>query len=179
MPLGIQILATGNREALAAAKASGAEFIRAENFVFSHVADEGLMPVAEAGGLLRYRAMIKADDIAVITDIKKKHASHAITADTSLAQSAHAAEFFGSDGLVITGSHTGDPTSPSDLMEAKNATRLPIVVGSGTTLENLQSMLDNADAIVVGSYIKKGGNWLNAPDLARCKAFVKHADKFR
>ena len=31
------------------------QFIRAENFVFSHVADEGIMPDASAGPLLRYR----------------------------------------------------------------------------------------------------------------------------
>src|SRR5437773_5472038 len=41
IPLGVQILAAANREALAVAMAGGASFIRAENFVFAHVADEG------------------------------------------------------------------------------------------------------------------------------------------
>jgi predicted TIM-barrel enzyme len=41
VPLGVQILAGANREALAVALAAGAAFIRAENFVFAHVADEG------------------------------------------------------------------------------------------------------------------------------------------
>ena len=36
--LGIQILAGANREALACAMTSGANFIRAEGFVFAHVA---------------------------------------------------------------------------------------------------------------------------------------------
>ena len=49
VPLGVQILAGANREALAVAFAGGASFIRAENFVFAHVADEGLMPDADAG----------------------------------------------------------------------------------------------------------------------------------
>ena len=46
-PVGVQILAGGNPEALAVAQAANLQFIRAENYVFSHVADEGLM--TEAG----------------------------------------------------------------------------------------------------------------------------------
>lgn len=47
-------------------------FIRAEGFVFSHVADEGFTD-ANAGLILRYRSKIQADDVLVFTDIKKKH----------------------------------------------------------------------------------------------------------
>ena len=72
LPCGIQILAGANKEALAVAKAAGLQFIRAEGFVFSHIADEGTMN-SDAGELLRYRKQIDADDILVFTDIKKKH----------------------------------------------------------------------------------------------------------
>ena len=41
--LGIQILAGANKEAIAVALATGASFIRSEGFVFSTVADEGIM----------------------------------------------------------------------------------------------------------------------------------------
>jgi len=50
----------------------GLDYIRAEGFVYSHVADEGLMNAC-AGPLLRYRRQINADHIAIFTDIKKKH----------------------------------------------------------------------------------------------------------
>src|SRR5262245_18064318 len=43
VPLGIQVLAAANREALAIAHASGADFVRVEGFVYAHVADEGLI----------------------------------------------------------------------------------------------------------------------------------------
>ncbi|HSH19596.1 MAG TPA: BtpA/SgcQ family protein, partial [Draconibacterium sp.] len=43
IPLGIQILAGANKEALAVALAAGFNFIRAEGFVFGHLADEGWM----------------------------------------------------------------------------------------------------------------------------------------
>ena len=70
-PLGIQILAGANKAALAVAQASELQYIRAEGFVFSHIADEGLMN-SDAGELLRYRAGINANHIMVFTDIKKK-----------------------------------------------------------------------------------------------------------
>lgn len=43
LPLGIQILAGANKAALAVALAAGFNFIRAEGFVFGHLADEGWM----------------------------------------------------------------------------------------------------------------------------------------
>lgn len=52
LPLGIQILACGNQQALAVAKAAQLQFIRAEGFVFGHVADEGYTDAC-AGNLLR------------------------------------------------------------------------------------------------------------------------------
>ena len=61
-----------NKEALAVAQASGADFIHAEGYVFSHVADEGWMDSC-AGELLRYRKFINAENVLVLTDIKKRH----------------------------------------------------------------------------------------------------------
>ena len=54
------------------AKAAGANFVRVEGFVFSHVADEGWIDSC-AGELLRYRKNIGAEDVLLFTDIKKKH----------------------------------------------------------------------------------------------------------
>lgn len=106
LPLGLQILAGCNRAALAVAHCAGLDFIRAEGFVFGHMADEGYMD-SDAGELLRYRKNLRADEIRIFTDIKKKHSAHALTEDINLAETAAAAEFFLSDGLIITGSSTG------------------------------------------------------------------------
>ena len=88
--------------------------IRAECFVFSQVSDEGWMDAC-AGPLLRYRKQIGAERVAILADIKKKHCAHAVTADVSLAETAQAAEFFGADGVVITGEATGRAASIEDL----------------------------------------------------------------
>ena len=68
-PIGVQVLAGANKGALAVALGAGLDFIRAESFVFGHVADEGWMD-AQAGDLLRYRKNIGAEHIEIFTDIK-------------------------------------------------------------------------------------------------------------
>ena len=166
IPLGLQILAGANREALAAALAAGADFIRAEAFVFGHVADEGYMDSC-AGDLLRYRRVLGAESIAVFTDIKKKHSAHAVTADVDIVQTAHAAEFFLSDGLILTGAATGEAASVDELRAVYAATKLPVLVGSGLTAENAKDYLPIADAFIVGSYFKRAGQWENPLDPGR------------
>ncbi|MCA9294715.1 MAG: BtpA/SgcQ family protein [Phycisphaerales bacterium] len=178
-PLGVQVLAGANMAALAVAHAAGAQFIRAEGFVFSSIADEGLMARADAGPLLRYRKQIGAEGVRILADIKKKHSSHAITADVDLGETAHAAAFFGADGLVITGIATGHATSLDDLRAARHATHLPIVVGSGATPETLGALFEHAHAVIVGSWYKRDGLWSNAPDPARVKQLVTAANAAR
>lgn len=173
LPLGVQVLAGANRAALAVAHAAGAEFIRAEGFVFAAVADEGILEEASAGPLLRYRRAIGAEHIAILADIKKKHSAHALTADLSIAETARAAEFCGADGLVVTGVSTGEATAPADLREAAGATRLPVLVGSGVTPEQLPELLPQAAALIVGSWFKEGGDWRGKIDAERAARLVE------
>ena len=171
IPLGLQILAGANREALAAALAAGADFIRAEAFVFGHVADEGYMDSC-AGDLLRYRRVLGAESIAVFTDIKKKHSAHAVTADVDIVQTAHAAEFFLSDGLILTGAATGEAASIDELRAVYAATKLPVLVGSGITAANVKDYLPLADAFIVGSHFKRDGYWENPLDPDRIRRLL-------
>ena len=169
LPCGVQVLAGANEAALAVALAAGMDFVRAEGFVFGHVADEGWMDAC-AGPLLRYRKQIGAEHIPVWADLKKKHAAHAMTADVSLAETVKAAEFFGADAVIVTGEATGRETSTADLSSARGATKLPVIVGSGVTAENAAAMLQHADAVVVGTALKKDGHWSGSVDLDRVKA---------
>jgi predicted TIM-barrel enzyme len=106
--------------------------------------------------------------VRVFADIKKKHAAHAITSDVSLAETARAAEFFLADAVVVTGSATGEPATRGDVSEAVNATRLPVLVGSGLTPANLDHYA-HAHGFIVGSSLKQGGVWPNPldPDALR------------
>jgi uncharacterized protein len=168
---GIQVLAAANREALAVALASGADFVRVEGFVFAHVADEGVIESC-AGELLRYRRTIGAEHVLVFADIKKKHSSHAITSDVSLAETARAAELFLADGVIVTGAASGEEASPDDVRNAAGAVRLPVLVGSGITVRNLARFAD-AHGFIVGSSLKQGGVWSNPLDPAAVESLAR------
>ncbi|KAM3876878.1 uncharacterized protein F13E9.13, mitochondrial [Diretmus argenteus] len=177
LPLGVQILSAANQHALAVALASGLDFIRAEGYVFSHVADEGLLNAC-AGELLRYRKHIGADHVQVFTDIKKKHSSHAVTSDVSIEETAQAAEFALSDGLIITGTATGVQADPRELRAVAQSVGIPVLIGSGVTYDNVERYLD-ANAMIVGSHFKKGGNWANPVDPERVRKFVGKVNELR
>lgn len=170
LPLGIQVLAGANREALAVAHASGADFVRVEGFVYAHVADEGVIESC-AGDLLRYRRAIGAEKVLIFADIKKKHSAHAITADVTLVETAKAAEFFLADGVIVTGPTTGEPASPDEVRDVATTVRVPVLVGSGVTPANL-SRFATAHGFIVGSSVKEGGVWCNPLDRNAVRALA-------
>lgn len=176
-PVGIQVLAGANREALAIALAAGLQFVRVEGFVFGHVADEGWLDAC-AGDLLRERRRIGADHVQILADIKKKHAAHAATADVSLAATARAAAFCGADALVVSGGATGEAADPADLAAVLAACDLPVLVGSGVTVANLEHYAA-ADAVIVGSSLKADGDWRGPLAGDRVEALLARARTLR
>jgi hypothetical protein len=171
LPTGIQILAGANMEAVAVAHAANLDFIRAEGFAFAHVADEGVIQ-SSAATLLRYRKMIGADRVQVWADIKKKHSSHAITADISLGATAEAVEFMRADAVIVTGSVTGEAPKIADAMEAKAHCRAPVLLGSGIDADNIADFYQSADGFIIGSYFKAGGHWANPVEAERVKSLM-------
>jgi membrane complex biogenesis BtpA family protein len=178
LPCGIQILAGANKDALAAAHSAGMDFIRSEGFVFAHVADEGIME-SDAGELLRYRKQIGAENILIFTDIKKKHSSHSITSDVDIVETAKAVEFFLSDGVILTGTSTGEETDIDELKKVKDAVKIPVLIGSGLTADNIEKYFPAADAFIIGSYFKHGGDWKNEVDADRVKTLVDKINNLR
>jgi len=178
LPIGIQILAAANQQALAVAQAANLDFIRAEGFIFAHVADEGYLESC-AGELLRYRKQIGAEHICIFTDIQKKHSSHSITSDISLKEHTETAAYFRSDGIIITGTSTGKEALIEDVRIASQNTLLPVIVGSGITTTNIENYWNLADAFIVGSWLKEDGNWENPISEKRLKIFMNRVMELR
>src|SRR6185369_405922 len=166
LPVGVQILAGANTEAMAVAHAAGLDFIRAEGYAYAHVADEGIIE-ASAAKLLRYRKTIGAERVRVWADVKKKHSAHAITADVSLGQTAETVEFMGADCVIVTGSVTGEAPKVSDVQEAKHHCHLPVFLGSGINRDNIDQFQNEADGFIIGSSFKVDAIWSNTIDPAR------------
>ena len=178
LPVGVQLLAGANIEAMAVAHAADLDFIRAEGYAYAHVADEGLIQ-ASAAKLLRYRKMIGATRVQVWADVKKKHAAHAITADVSLGETAETIEFMGTACVIVTGSATGKPPNVADVQEAKNNCHLPVFLGSGITENNVGEFYDTADGFIIGTAFKLDGLWSNTVDPARVTSFVQKIQRVR
>ena len=175
LPVGVQILAGANIEAMAVAHAAGLDFIRAEGFAYAHVADEGLIE-ASAAKLLRFRKTIGAERVQVWADVKKKHSAHAITADVSLGQTAETVEFMGADCVIVTGSVTGEAPKVADVQEAKAHCHLPIFLGSGISESNIEQFYNEADGFIIGSAFKVNGLWSNTIDPTRVSSFIRAVD---
>lgn len=178
LPVGIQILAGANIEAMAVAHAASLDFIRAEGFAYAHVADEGIIE-ASAAKLLRYRKMIGAERVQVWTDVKKKHSAHAITADVSLGETTETMEFMGGDCVIVTGSATGQAPKVGDVQEAKSHCHLPVFLGSGISDRNIEEFYKEADGFIIGSSFKIDGLWSNTIDSTRVTQFIRTLDDLR
>jgi membrane complex biogenesis BtpA family protein len=178
LPVGIQILAGANIEAMAVAHAANLDFIRAEGYAFAHVADEGWIE-SSAARLLRYRKMIGAERVQVWTDVKKKHSSHAITADITLGATCETVEFMRGDAVIITGSATGKAPKIEDVKEAKAHCHLPVILGSGIDAENISEFYSHADGFIIGTYFKKDGRWHDTVDAKRVEKLIKVVNGLR
>lgn len=176
MPVGVQVLAGANIDALAVALAAGLDFIRVEGYVFAHIGDEGLHE-SSAAHLIRRRAQLHAQTIKIFADIKKKHSSHALTSDINLVETARAAEFFCADGVIVTGSVTGEAPAVRDVESVQAGVNLPVLVGSGVDAGNVHSFVSHADALIIGSSVKVNADWRNPVDADRAANFVNQFRK--
>jgi membrane complex biogenesis BtpA family protein len=171
VPIGINVLANGALTALAVAKAAGASFIRVNQWANAYVANEGIIegPAARA---TRYRSWLRAQEVRIFADAHVKHGAHAITADRSIAELTRDVEFFHGDVVIATGQRTGDVAKLEEIRDIKAATSVPVVVGSGVTIDNVTEILDLADGVIIGSSLKRDGVWWNEVDPERAKAFM-------
>jgi membrane complex biogenesis BtpA family protein len=170
-PIGIQMLEAANESALEIACEADLDFLRVEGYVFAHIGGAGLIEGC-AGRLLRKRAELGCGNVKIFCDVKKKHCSHAPTADLDITDVVKQAEFFLADGIVVTGPRTGESPELKELRRVKESARVPVVVGSGMTLQNISRYMPWADGFVVGSVLREDGRFLGRLDPRRLRTFV-------
>jgi membrane complex biogenesis BtpA family protein len=170
-PLGIQLLEAANQSALEIACEADLDFVRVEGYVFAHIGGAGLIEGC-AGQLARRRAELGCNHIKFFGDVKKKHCSHALTADLDIKDVVKQAEFFLVDGVVVTGPRTGEPPELKELRSVKRTAHVPVIVGSGMTSRNISEFMPWADGFIVGSTVREEGKFLGRLDPTRLRAFV-------
>ena len=160
------------------AKAGGARWVRANQWVNAYVANEGFLngPAPEA---MRYRSRIRADDVAIFADVHVKFGAHAITADRGIAEQATDAEWFDADVLIASGTRTGSPTEPREVDDVRSGTNLPVIVGSGLSADQVPALFASADGAIVGQWLKHDGRWWNPVDPRRVEQLMGAVAKAR
>jgi membrane complex biogenesis BtpA family protein len=171
-PVGVQMLEAANITSLEIAAEADLDYIRVEAFVFAHVGGSGVIN-GSAGKILRRRKELNAEHIKVFADVKKKHGSHSLTIDLDIKDEIMQAEFFLADGVIVTSQFTGINPDKGDLLKAKSVTRLPVLIGSGMTPENISEYLPLADGFIVGSCLRKDGKFLEKLEPERLHKFMK------
>jgi membrane complex biogenesis BtpA family protein len=170
LPVGVNALRNDALAAIAVAAAAEAHFIRVNVHMGAVVSEQGLIQ-GLSHETLRLRAALRSKAL-IFADVGVKHA--APLADRGLpAETRDLAERGMADAVIVSGELTGAETKPEDVDIVAAHTRLPILIGSGTTPANLHKVFSKADGFIVGSYFKKDGKGENRVEANRVSAFMR------
>jgi membrane complex biogenesis BtpA family protein len=173
LPMGINIHLNGVCQALSIAAATDCRWVRAFELANAYVSSSGII---EAAGprALRYRNLLHAQDkILIFGDFHVKHGSHQLVAEKSLAEQARDVAAALADGIIATGQETGMPPRAEEVKALRKAVEIPVLIGSGLSLENLEEILPLVDGAIVGSYFKVDDQLKNPVDSSRVKKFMQ------
>ena len=171
IPLGINVLRNDALSALAVAAAVSADFIRVNIHSGAAVTDQGVIQ-GRAARTLRRRRELQAE-VSIWADVKVKHS--ASIGEVPLRQLAQDIAYRGlADGLIVTGSGTGESTSLEELKAVRAAVPdRPLLVGSGVKVENVLNYLPYADGVIVGTSIKEKGIAVNPVSARKLSRLIK------
>ena len=171
VPVGINVIHNGGRVTLSVAVAAGADFIRVCLLTGARVWDTGEFDRGCAAELLRWRKNLGAEHIRLFADVDKKHSVAFPGID--LATHIEWTEFYLADALIVSGKMTGDAPEVDKVRQARELADRPVLMGSGTTAENIAEFLQYADGAIVGTALKVDGIAENLVDVDRVKRYMK------
>ncbi len=171
IPLGVNVLRNDAHSAIAIATCVEAQFIRVNVLTGVMATDQGLIE-GQAHHLLRYRREL-GSDVKILADVLVKHARPLGTPNLTVAVQ-DTIERGLADGVILSGWATGSPPNLEDLELAKDAARgTPVFIGSGATRENIGTLMQAADGVIVSSSLKRQGKRDQSIDPTRVSQFVE------
>ncbi|MGH9579425.1 MAG: BtpA/SgcQ family protein, partial [Terriglobales bacterium] len=170
VPVGINVIHNGGVQCLAIAVAAGARFIRVCILTGSRLWDTGELDHGCAAELVRKRKELHAGHIQIFADVDKKHSIRFPGLD--LETHIEWTEYYGADALIVSGRMTGSAPDVAKVREARQYATRPILIGSGSTAQNVAAFLEYAGGIIVGSSLKVDGVPENPVDGKRVRQFM-------
>jgi predicted TIM-barrel enzyme len=175
--VGINVIHNGGTVCLSIALAAGARWIRVCILTGARVWDTGEFDHGCAAELMRKRKELHAEGIHIFADVDKKHSVPFPGID--LRTHIEWTEFYGADALIVSGRFTGSAPDVEKVREARTYAKRPILIGSGTSAENVAAFLRHADGIIVGTSLKKDGVMQNEVDTSRVRALMNNVQQVR
>jgi uncharacterized protein len=171
LPVGINVLRNDGHSALAIAACTGAEFIRVNVLTGVMATDQGLIE-GQAHQLLRYRRELGCKT-KILADVLVKHARPLGSPNLTTAV-RETIERGLADGVILSGWATGSPPNLEDLELAMDAARgTPVFIGSGANWENIPTLIQSANGVIVSSSLKRHGKIEQPIDPIRVSRFVE------
>ena len=177
VPVGVNVIHNGWEAELAIAVAAGLDFMRICILTGARLWDTGDLNAGCAADLLRRRKELGAEHLKLFADVDKKHSVPFPGLD--LETHIEWTEFYRADALIVSGRMTGDAPPLDKVRRAKEAATRPILMGSGTTAENIADFLQYADGAIVGSSLKADGVAENPVDLGRVRRYMAAVRRVR
>lgn len=171
LPVGINVLRNDAQSAIAIATCVHAQFIRVNVLTGVMATDQGLIE-GQAHQLLRYRREL-GSDVKIFADVLVKHARPLGSPNLTTAVQ-ETIERGLADGVILSGWATGSPPSLEDLELASAAANgTPVFIGSGASWENIPTLMQAADGVIVSSSLKRRGKIEQPIDPIRVSQFVE------
>ncbi|EHC19384.1 phosphorybosylanthranilate isomerase [Fischerella thermalis CCMEE 5273] len=175
LPIGINVLRNDAKSAMAIASCVKAQFIRVNVLTGVMATDQGLIE-GEAHQLLRYRREL-GSDVKIFADVLVKHARPLSSPNLTVAVQ-DTIERGLADAVILSGWATGSPPNQEDLeLATQAAAGTPVFVGSGASWENVATLLQAADGVIVSSSLKRHGRREQTIDPIRVSQFVEAAHR--
>ncbi|MBW4684373.1 MAG: BtpA/SgcQ family protein [Komarekiella atlantica HA4396-MV6] len=173
LPVGLNILRNDAKSAMAIASCVRSQFIRVNVLTGVMATDQGLIE-GEAHQLLRYRRELGCD-VKILADVLVKHARPLSSPNLTVAVK-DTIERGLADGVILSGWATGNPPNLEDLELACGAAGgTPVFIGSGANWENIDTLMQGADGVIVSSSLKRHGRIEQPIDPIRVSQFVEAA----
>ncbi len=175
LPVGINVLRNDGHSAMAIASCVGAQFIRVNVLTGVMATDQGLIE-GEAHQLLRYRREL-GTDVKILADVLVKHARPLSSPNLTVAVK-DTIERGLADAVILSGWATGSPPNQEDLELACGAANgTPVFIGSGANWENVATLLQAANGVIISSSLKRQGRIEQPIDPIRVSQFVEAAHR--
>lgn len=173
LPMGINVLRNDAQSAIAIATCVQAQFIRVNVLTGVMATDQGLIE-GQAHQLLRYRREL-GSDVKIFADVLVKHARPLGTPNLTTAVQETINRGL-ADSVILSGWATGSPPTLEDLELASAAANgTPVFIGSGASWENISTLMQAADGVIVSSSLKRRGRIEQPIDPTRVSQFVEAA----